>query len=66
MKKYEKQNAGIPDEELTPEQMKKRRDAKKNFAILGKPSLMSRSYELSVNFVRAEDLPKLGMGTVDW
>ena len=56
---------GISDENLTPEQIKKREEKKKSFAILSQPKINKRAYQLYVNVAKAEDLPKLGLGSVD-
>ena len=50
---------------MNPEQLKKRRDKAKSVAVLGKPKLMRKGYQLNVNIVKAENLPLLGAGTLD-
>jgi len=55
----------MEDDELTPEQLKIRRERKKAFAILSKPIINKRGYELSVNVAKAEDIPKLSVNSVD-
>lgn len=51
----------LPDEELTEEQLQKRRENMKNFTVLGNPNLIRKSYQLNINLAKAEELPKIGM-----
>ena len=51
----------MADEELTADQLKARRERAKNPAVIGKPSMITRRYQMMVNIVRGEDFPILGM-----
>jgi len=50
---------------LTAEQLKQRRDKAKNPAVIGKPSMLSKGYQMMVNLVRGEDFPILGISSCD-
>ena len=48
-----------PDEDLTPEQLKERRERMKNYSVLGNPNLIRKSYQLNINLARAEEIMKI-------
>lgn len=45
--------------------MKRRLDKKNQIAIVSKPEIRGKSYQLMVNLVKAEDLPLMGYGGLD-
>lgn len=57
--KYE----GLGDEELTAEQLKERKERNKLPAIIGKPKMLTKTYQLMINLVKGEDFPALGLSS---
>lgn len=49
------------DDELTPDQLQERRDRMKHYTVLGDPALVRKTYQLNINLVSADELPKVGM-----
>jgi hypothetical protein len=48
---------GVPDDQLNPEQLQKRREKKKKVAFVQPPEFHTRSFQLMVNLVKGEDFP---------
>ena len=53
-------NGNIADEDLTPEQLKERKEAYKNYTILGIPRVNQKNYQLYINIVRGDSFPNIG------
>ncbi|CAD8189110.1 unnamed protein product [Paramecium pentaurelia] len=56
---------GVPDDQLNPEQLQARMERKNRIAVVSKPEIRGKSYQLMVNIAKAEDLALMGYPTLD-